>query len=158
MRGFTLLEVIIYTALLAMSLAAVAFFVHAALSLRSIGEAEIRLTDARRVVEWHIRERLEEASVVTTPASGSSATLQLNSPTAGEDPVIFALDGTTLTMQLGVSWPIPLTPDDVAVTNFSATRLSGAPASVQIAITYEVTSIRTAVSSTSTISYTLRYE
>lgn len=156
-RGFSLIEVLIYVALIATGFVAAAFVVQAGFQARSVALAQVRLFDAERVVDWTLSDRLEESDNVLTPASGTDTTLQITSPTADEDPVTFTVSGESLTMQLGTGTPGALTPDQVRVTNFSATRLSGSPASVIITVTLETDAISTVISRTSTITYTLRY-
>jgi hypothetical protein len=156
--GFTVIEVIIYTALLSIGLAALVFVYLAGVETHSLVETEQKLLDVRRVVELTVRSRLEEAVIVLVPESGSTNQLVISSPNPLEDPITFAVSNNAFTMQLGAAAPITLTPGDVRVTNFTATRLSGAPPSVEISLTFEADAAKATVTSTSTFTMTLRYD
>lgn len=156
--GFTLIEVIIYVALLGIGLTALVYVYIAGIETQSLVKTEQKLLDVRRVVELTLRSRLEESQSVTTPASGTSNQLVITSPTASESPVTFAISGTILTMQLGSDQPINLTSSDVRVTTFTVTRLSGSPHAVEIDIVFEADAAKATVTSTSTFTSTLRYE
>lgn len=156
-RGFSLIETIIYVAILAVSVVTLSSMFVASLQTQSLVDAQHRLLDAQRATEIAIQARLSEAHSVTTPASGSGSTLVISSPTAGQDPVTFALSGTTLTMKLGAGTAAAITPPDVRVTAFTATRLSGSPASVRVTITYAVSTAKSTLTATSVFTITLRY-
>lgn len=157
-RGFSLLETVIYVAILALSVVALSSIFTASLQTQSLVDAQHRLLDAQRATELAVQSRLSEARTVTTPVSGSASTLVISSPTAGQDPVTFALSGTTLTMKLGAAAAAPITPPDVRVTAFTATRLSGSPASVHITIVYAVRTAKATLTATSVFTITLRYD
>jgi hypothetical protein len=153
------LEILIYITLVAMAFSAIGLVLQSGLATRSLAAAQIRLVEQQRLVEWTLLSRLEQSGGMTTPASGTSTTLQIESPTASENPVTFAVSGNVLTMQLGTNPAVNLTPSDVRVTNFTVERLDGSPASLIIMIEFETdTASGTVVSETSTITYTLRYD
>lgn len=156
-RGFSLLETIIYVAILAGSVVTLSSMFIASLQTQSLVEAQHRLLDAQRATEIAIQARLSEAQTVTTPVTGSESTLVISSPTAGQDPVTFALSGTTLTMKLGAGTAAPITPPDIRVTAFSVTRLSGTPASVRVSITYATGTAKATITTSSVFTITLRY-
>lgn len=158
-NGFTLIETVLYTAFLAMGMVVLVTVFVAGLRTRSLIVAEQHLLESQRVAEILIRERLREATAVLTPASGTSTSLVVNSPVAGEDPVTFQVTNGVLTMTLGSGSAIPITGSGVRVTDFSITRLNGSPPSLTIEISYEADSASGATPSiSSAFSYTLRYE
>ncbi len=159
MKGFLLVETLIYTALLALITSVLASIYVSGMDTRSLIEGQQRVLQTSQFVEQAILHRLEQATLVNVPSSaGVSDTLSIDSPTAADDPVIFAITDETLTMTLGAGAPIALT-TDVTVQEFTVTRLSGSPASLSIEVTYQTTtSSGASPTMTSTIPYTFRYE
>ncbi|OGL67238.1 hypothetical protein A2856_04260 [Candidatus Uhrbacteria bacterium RIFCSPHIGHO2_01_FULL_63_20] len=155
-RGFTLIEVLIYSVLLAVGVLTLATVYRASVETRSFIAAESALIANRRTAETLIRDRLSEATGVVTPASGSSATLVLTSPVPAESPVTFALSDGALTMQLGAGDVAPITGSDVTVTSFTATRRDGIPASVLVEIGWSEGAFGATITDESRLTATLR--
>lgn len=155
-RGFTLIEVLIYAALLAVGVLTLATVYRASVETRAFIAAENALLANRRLAEALIRDRVSEADSVTTPASGTATTLVVTSPDASESPVTFALSDGVLTMQLGAGSPVAITGPDATVTSFTATRLDGTPASVRVEIGWVVDTFGVTITDTSRFTTTLR--
>lgn len=156
-RGFTLIETIIYVALLAGVVAAMVALFTSGLETQGLVAAQSRMANAQRLVELTMQKRLAEAPAVTVPASGSGSVLTVTSPTPAESPVSFTLSGTTLMMQLGAGAAAALTPSYVRVTAFTVTRLSGTPASVRVVASFATDAPRTTITATSTFTVTLPF-
>jgi type II secretory pathway pseudopilin PulG len=158
MKGFLLIETLVYTALLAIITSVFALIYVSGMDTRSLNEGEQRVLQTSQFVERTILQRLEEASTVNAPTTGESDTLSIDAPIGAEDPVVFSVADETLYMTLGVNAPVALTAD-LTVEEFIVTRLGGSPASLQIEITYQATTSSGATPTlTSTIPYTFRYE
>ncbi len=157
-KGFTLIEILLYTLLLAIGLAALTFIHLASLETHSLVSVEQELLETRRLTELAIQTRVAEATGVTTPASGSANQLMITSQIPSESPTTFSLLNQRLQMQLGVNPVVTITPSDVRVTNFTVTRLSGSPPSLAITITYEADAAKATVNTSSSFTITLRYE
>jgi len=157
-EGFTLIETLIYAAIFALAIFALVSVYNSSVQTRSIALAQEAVLESRRVAEATILKRLREATSVTTPASGTSSSLVIGSPTALENPVTFAVSSGRLTMQLGaLGTPVPITASNVTVSSFSVTRLDGSPASLAITIVYSAsTAARATVTETSNFGFTLR--
>jgi Tfp pilus assembly protein PilW len=156
-EGFTLIETLIYAAIFAIAIFALVSVYNSSVQTHSIALAQEAVLESRRVAEAAILKRLREATSVTTPASGTSSTLVIGSPTAAENPVTFAVSSGRLTMKLGSGTAVPLTSSTVTVTSFSVTRLDGVPASLGITIVYSAsTAARATVTATSNFGFTLR--
>ena len=157
-RGFTLLEVVIYVALLAIGLSALVFVQLSGLQTHSLVQNELELLEIRRLAELTIRGYAERALAVTTPASGSANQLVLGMPDPAESPVTFALAGNRLTLQIGTGTATPITPPNVRVTDFTVTRLSGSPPSIAVSLSYEADAAKATIPTSSSFTLTLRYE
>ena len=157
-KGFSLIEIIIYTALASTTLAAMFLIYTSALETHSYVESQRLLLDVERPIELQVRSRLQEAPSVTTPASGTSTSLVVGSEETGENPVTFSVSNGVLQMQLGTGAPLALTPSDVTVTAFTATRSTGTPASILVSITLETSATGVEIARTFSFFVTLRYE
>lgn len=156
--GFTLVETIIYIGLLALALTSLMMIYVSGLQTNEIVSEEQAVSDDRRIAELQIRQRLESASTITTPASGTSSQLVFDSPTASESPVTISVVNEQLMMQLGSNPAVAITPSEIRVTSFQVTRLNGSPASVQISIVYASDTSEATITQTSSWTTTLRYE
>ncbi len=158
-HGFTLIETVIYTALLVSGMVVLTTILMSGLNTRSLITGEQQLVSNQQLAELTMVERLGQAGAVITPASATSTQLVISSPTPSEDPVTFQVTGGILTMTLGVQAPIALTSETIRVSAFTVTRLTATPPSLQIAISYETD---TATGATpridSAFTYTLRHE
>jgi prepilin-type N-terminal cleavage/methylation domain-containing protein len=157
-NGFTLIETLISLALAATGFLVLLLVHVAALNSRAIATSQAHLLEARRVVEGTVRERLEEANGVATPASGTSSVLTLTDPDPLETPTVFSVVGGRLVLQVGASAPVFLTPPDVTVSAFSAERLDGLPVSVALSYTLETDATpKVHIERTFTVTYALNF-
>ncbi len=157
-RGFTLIEVLIYVAILGIAFISLMTMFNAGAQSGVIVEAQNRLLDAERTAQAILQARISTATSVTTPASGSGSTLVLASPVAAENPVTFALSGGQITMKLGAGAAAPITPADMRVTSFTVTRLSGSPAGVRVSLVTETDAGTLLIPGSVTFTTLLRYD
>lgn len=157
-RGFSLIEVLIYVAILGIAFVALMAMFQSGAQSSVLVEAQNRLLDVERTAQGILQSKIGTATSVTTPASGSGSTLVLASPVAAENPVTFALSGTQLTMKLGAGAAAPITPADVRVTSFSVLRLSGSPAGVRVTFQTETDAGTVLIPGSVTFSSLLRYD
>ena len=158
-RGFTLIETLVYMALSAAGMLVLVSMLISGLNTRSLIYSQQRLVENQQFNELTLLKRLGEATTVTTPAGGEANQLVIDSGVSGENPVTFQVTNQVLTMTLGDQAPIALTSSDVAVTDFTVTRLSGTPPSIAIEITYAAdTASGARPTVTTSLTYTLRYE
>ena len=157
--GFTLIETVLYTALLVSGMVVLTTILISGLNTRSLITGEQQLVSNQQLAELTIVERLGQAGSVVAPTSATSTQLVINSPTPSDDPVTFQVTDGILTMTLGVQAPIALTNNTVRVFAFTVTRLTATPPSVQIAITYETDTASGATPRIDSVfTYTLRHE
>lgn len=156
--GYSLVAVLVYVAIAATSLFALASIFRSGLETSQAVQAERALREAGAFALERVQERLEAAGAVTTPATGTSATLSMDAPVAGESPVTFSVSAGRLLMQLGAASAQPITPADVAVTAFAAERLAGSPASIRVTLTLSQGTLPVPTTLTSSVTVTLRYD
>ena len=157
-RGFTLIEVLIYVSILTTATLALLAMFQAGAQSDVIVRAQNHLWEAERPAQGLLQAKISEASAVTVPASGSGTSLILASSTPSENPVMFALSGTELTMQLGAGAAAPITPADVRVTSFTVLRLSGSPPGVRVTFETETDAGTLLIPGSTTFTSLLRYD
>lgn len=158
-RGFSLIETIIFTAIASITVAVAGQIFISGLNTQSLINAEQTLITNARFIETSIFSRLTNSNTILQPTSGSASVLEFESVNSAENPVFFSITGDDLFMTLAGSEVVQLNTNDVSVTEFSVTRLSGSPATVQIDFTLEM---GTTSGATPTLekshTFTLRYE
>lgn len=133
--AFSLIEALIYSALLALFLGAVVGFLTTVIGtadkLLERGEVYANRDFLERKLDWLVGQ----ASVVTTPAASSTApTLTLSGPDASVYPATFALDSGAITLSLAGNPALPLTNKRVQVSQFDVTHFTTAQASSSISV------------------------
>lgn len=159
LKGTTLVEVLIYTALASIILLAIGLIFVSGMKTKSLIDGEQIIISNHSFIGLNISSRIIESSDISEPASGSGSVLEFNSSNPLEDPVRFELVGYNLFMTLGEGDPIQLNNDEVDVIDFTVERLSGNPPAVEVTITYSAETFSGASPSlSSTMTYVLRYE
>jgi len=143
--GFTLVEILIYTAIFAVS---AVFLLNI---LTSTTRIQIRQSSQNEVnqqitfVASTIQKLVRDSSMIQNEAGVSSSTLMLRMPSSSLDPTKIFVDAssTAVYVQQGTGLAIALTNDKVSVGNFSVTKFesSGGLAVVQVdlALDYKTT-------------------
>lgn len=126
-EGFTLIELILYIAIISMIL--VGFMTFSLDVIYSGEKSEIRQTVQQNAI-FSMQKILKEIRTSNDLNIGTSTfdthpgVLSLSKDTAGDDPTIFDISTGTLQIQQGVNGPYPLTADDLEVINLVFTNLS----------------------------------
>lgn len=143
-NGFTLIETLLYLAVSSVLLFAVSGFVVLSYQSRAEGQVIAEVEQQGQHILQAITSSVRSSSSITVPAvnaSGPSLTLA-----TGSNPTSFNLNGTMLSITVGVAAPVPLHNSQVSVTNISFTNASrpSTPGSVRIQFTlsYNATSDR----------------
>jgi prepilin-type N-terminal cleavage/methylation domain-containing protein len=98
-RGFTLIELLLYMAILTVLLTAVSLFLTTTLSARIKNQSIAEVDQQGTAVLEQISQAIRGADSVTTPTAGASGdTLSLAMPTAGVNPTLFDVSGTSTIM------------------------------------------------------------
>lgn len=132
-NGFTLIEIIIYTGLVALVLGTAVLSTHAALQIRGNTRSSLILEESMRFAMHQITDTIQRAESVMSPALGSPAsTLVLDMRASAEDPTTFTLTTGTIMRTEGAGAATALTTPDIEITTLTFTRMSGSPAPVRI--------------------------
>lgn len=119
MKGFTLIEVLIYSAILVIILGGILVTFYSILGTSDSLRYRIELVENSKFLEQKFRWAITGAAQIDSPViGGTSATLSLNKPGVA-NPLIFDLDNGMVRIASGSETPIPLTNSFVIVTSLS---------------------------------------
>ena len=140
MKGFTLIELVVYAGILAIILVLIFNFswqiIYGEIKSQTLLETQ---QNARFAME-KITRNIEKASAINSPAPGSSSnTLSLKMPETNLDPTVFEIFNDKLRIIEGTNTPLELTSDRVLVKNLQFTNLSyqNTPGTIRIEITID---------------------
>ncbi|MBI4117565.1 MAG: hypothetical protein HY453_00570 [Parcubacteria group bacterium] len=136
-KGFTLLEFIIYTTLTTLIMGILVIISISTLRSRALSNNDLIVQRNMTVAFETIITKIEKANAITAPTSGTSNTLELTGDDPLKYPSIFTLNAGKLMLSVAGSATEPLTSDDVAVTDFSVTRMSDPIDGAQISLSIE---------------------
>lgn len=137
-RGYTLIELLLYIALLGILLPGVVGFMGLAVETRVKNQSIAEVNDQGMAAMDYITQTLRNASSITAPAAAASAgSLTITVPTGSLSPTIFDINGTTLQVKEGSAAAVALTSDTVQISNLTFTNLtrSGTAGAVQVSFT-----------------------
>lgn len=139
--GFTLLELLLYVAIVGTLLFAVVSFYGLAMDARIKNQAVAEVNQQGTQALDQITQIIRNATSVTTPvAAGSGASLVLVVPTASLSPTTFSLNGTALQVVEGNGSAINITGGKVRISSLTFKNLtrSGTNGNVQVSfiVTY----------------------
>ena len=133
-RGFTLIEVLLYTALLGIILGTFVLTTATILEARAKSQTALMLNEGARYAMERIALRAANASAVTEPAAGVGSALTLTMPTPSQNPTAFTLSGGIVMIAEGGGPAVPLTGSHLEVTALSFTRMPGTPPTIRVVL------------------------
>jgi len=123
--GYTLIELLLYVAMLGILLSAVTYFFGTAADARIKNQTVNEVNEQGTFLLQSITQTVRNASSITAPTIGTSgSSLTLTVPTGSLSPTVFSLSGTTMQIKEGTASAVPLTNSRVQVTSFTVTNLS----------------------------------
>lgn len=134
-RGFTILEMVIYTAIVGMILSTVVYVTNTVYNVRARVSTSSVVHESVVYAQDRILTSLHSATAVVIPASGASSTLQLTMPDATRDPTTYSLSGGQIWVKEGTKAKLPLTSSEVSVSNLEFLRGSNLPPIIRVQIT-----------------------
>jgi len=147
-KGFTLVETILYISIASILLLTISFFLTNMLQTRSKGVAISEVEGQGMQVMQLMTETVRNATLLNTPAaSTSSTTLSVNTTSATTSPTVFALSGGVLQIKEGTAAAIPLTNSKVIASGLSFTNFGTASTSGSVRMQFTLTMINFATSS-----------
>jgi len=137
-RGYTLIELLLYVALIGILLSAVTAFFGVTADARLKNQTISEVNEQGTYALDYIAQAVRNASVITLPAAASSGSqLTLTVPTSSLSPTVFSVANGVLQVKEGTGSAVALTNSNIQVTSFTVTNLtkSGTMGIAQIAIT-----------------------
>jgi len=123
-KGFTLVEVLIYIAVIGLVVTSFITFAISISSSRSKTYVVQEVQANTRTALDLISQKVRAAEDVVTPSEGNStSTLELDMPDTADN-LVFSVIGNILNITEGVADPVPITSDEVSVSNLSFTNLA----------------------------------
>jgi Tfp pilus assembly protein PilW len=139
-RGFTLIEVLLYTMIAGAILLAAVRLATTALTIRSKVRSTLVLEENVRFASGRITNLVLEATGITTPVIGTpSSTLALTTSVVTTTPSTFRLTNGALTLAQGTGTAMAITSNEVKVTRLLFTRVSSTTPIVRIELTATLT-------------------
>lgn len=136
-KGFTLIELMLYTAIAATMTLAIGGFVALTYQSKSKNLAIVEVEEQGLLAMSTIAQKVRNATVINSPTIGvSSATLSVGSSDSSKNPSIFNLAGNQLVIKEGTGAQIPLSNSHVTVSNLNFQNLSYAGTRGIIKITF----------------------
>ncbi len=156
MKGFTLIETLIYTALVGLILSSVVVTMNTVLQARNKNQASLMLEENMRYALRRIITRTEGANNITIPAAGGSgSTLTLATGSVSTNPTVFGFGAGTLSITEGAGASQSLTGSHIEITAVTFTRLSDTPPAVRIQISGHLRNARASSDATMTLDETV---
>jgi prepilin-type N-terminal cleavage/methylation domain-containing protein len=137
-QGFTLIEVLVATAIFTMVIIAFisVFVVVAGIQARQTASAAVG--DTSQLLLQKIQYYVQSSSYVSTTPDLSVSTLTLRMPSSSIDPTVISLVGGTVYLQQAGGATQPLTPNNVVVSNLSFTRHENPPGHDSVSVAFTV--------------------
>lgn len=137
-RGFTLVELLLYAALLSIIIFSVGIFLNLLLQSRTKNQVIAEVEQQGMLAMQRMTQVVRNSTLINSPATGASgSTLSVTMPQAVLSPTVFALSGGVITMTQGVAAAVGLTNDLVSVSGLTFSNLSraGTPGTVRVQFT-----------------------
>lgn len=141
-NGFTLIEVLIYSALLAVFLGGSISLLSDILD-SSVGVSEkTEILSAQEFIERKLEWVMSSAKRIDEPAANSSSSiLRVTLDDTNSTQVIFSQSTTTLEVSWAGGPPVKLTNSRIGITGFSASHISSANSSPQLKISFTASNL-----------------
>lgn len=109
-RGFTLIETLIYSALVTGLVTVAILATYQMIDARQRGKNLAELADSHRLLEQKIYWALQSVSALNSPGVGATTTsLSVDKIGYGNNPVVLDLDGGAARIKLGIGAAVPIT-------------------------------------------------
>jgi type II secretory pathway pseudopilin PulG len=130
--GFTILEMIIYTAIVGMIMVTVVYVMNTTYNVRARVSSSYVVHESMEFAEERMAASLHNANAVVIPASGTSSTLQLSMSDAALDPTIYSLSNGQIWLKEGTRANLPLTSSEVTISSLQFMRGTSTPPLIRI--------------------------
>jgi type II secretory pathway pseudopilin PulG len=137
-QGYTLIELLLYVAMIGTLLTSVTYFFGVVVDARVKNQTVTEVNDQGTALMDYVTQTIRNATSITAPTTGvSAASLTLVVPTGSLSPTVFNMNSTTMQVKEGAGSVLPLTNDKVQLSGLTFKNLSRAstPGSVQVSFT-----------------------
>lgn len=136
LRGFTLLEVVVYVAIFAAAGVFITGILAVVLNVETRQSSENEISEQVVFLSDTMRRFVQEASLIDIPTSTPTSTLRLRMGELASDPTIFFASGTALYFEQGGGAPLSLTDSSVSLDFLTFRRFQsiGGPDIVEISL------------------------
>ena len=118
--GMTLVETLIYTAIVAFVVASFLVIINNILVSSAKLDKNLELSDDKQFIIQKLNWALSNVSQINAPAGGSAGgTLSINKLNFGSNPIVIDLQGGILNLKIGASSSAPLSGDGVTVSDLN---------------------------------------
>lgn len=152
--GFTIIEMLLYTAIVGMILVTVVYVTSTVYNIRARVSTSSVVHESMAYAKDRILVSLHAATAVTIPASGTSSTLQLAMPDAMRDPTIISLSNGRIWIKEGSKARLPLTSVEVSISDLQFIRGTSVPPLIRIQMTGDRKGAKAAYSAPLTLTTT----
>lgn len=132
--GFTILEMLIYTAIVGMILTTTVYVTSTIYNIRARVSSSSVVHESMVFAQKRVLTTLHNATAVTFPLSGTSSTLSLTMPDAQRDPTVYWLQGGQIWVKEGSKAGLPLTSSEVTISSLQFTRGANEPPVIRVQI------------------------
>ncbi|MDF1497349.1 MAG: prepilin-type N-terminal cleavage/methylation domain-containing protein [Patescibacteria group bacterium] len=133
--GFTLIEVLIYTAMVGLVMLGVIMLASVTLTVRSKVRASIILEENYRFTMSRITTMVNQAEDITSPLVGTnSEEIVLSMKESALSPTVINVQDGVIYVQQGVGQPMPLTSEEVDIQDFQIFRVSSTAPMVRMVV------------------------
>lgn len=151
LRAFTIVEMMMYTAIVGMILVVVVYVTSTVYNVRARVASASVVHESMEYAQDRISILLHAATAVTIPSSGTSSTLQLTMPDTARDPTIISLSGGQVWIKEGTKPKLPLTSAEVAISDLQFTRSAANPPVMRMQMTGDRKNAKTSYSAPLTL-------
>lgn len=119
-KAFTLVETLLYIALVGILLTSIVTFLSAILATESKNEAIFEVDQQATFVIDKVTDTIRNAEAINSPSAGSNGnSLSLEMANASEDPTVFSLNGGIMEITEGSSGSIPISTNNVTISGLT---------------------------------------
>lgn len=133
-KGFTLVELLIYTAIVGSIFTSMIFITRTMYDVRARVGTSALVRDQVRFAMNRVIGTIQESTSVLVPINGTSSTLSLVTSIATSTPSVFRLSGGRIFLKEGTQAELPLTSNEIEITTFSVTSVSSTSAIIRVEI------------------------
>lgn len=141
-QAFTLVETLLYISLVAILLTSLVGFVSILQRSREKNQTVTEVEQQGQAIMEIITQTIRNSDSINSPAAGTSAaSISLNVYDAADDPTLFALSGSNITIKEGAAATINLNSDKVIVSGLTFRNLSRPGTSGVIRIEFTISHV-----------------